>query len=345
MQYFSINPNPNPNLKLYMVNLRSTVRTAISAKVFLVFVLVVTLLQAILLAGLFYIRYQEDPSHKVIESIFLGAYTALVISIAIYFASQAKRWMSTEDSVRQRLLDVIDAIPDPAAVRDAKGRYIIWNREAEKYQGLKAVHVLGKTPFDIFPAAVAREILEIDAECSVNNTVVSRRVVLPALYGKGQRIVNLRASPIQTTSENDVRGVLMILRDITQEETEAAKMRHLTTQLKMALDTSGFGSWIWDLESNVVNFSGQYKALLRYKGDNFRQDFEFKSRLHPDDLSVVLAAAKHCLETNDVFDQVYRLRGFDEVYRIFHASGECAFDDKGRRYFAGLLCPLDRKAD
>jgi hypothetical protein len=60
---------------------------------------------------------------------------------------------------------------------------------------------------------------------------------------------------------------------------------------------------------------------------------------------VVVAAAKRSLQEYAAFDQVYRLRCFDEVYRYFHASGEAAFDDKGRRFFAGLLCPLDRSAD
>jgi PAS domain-containing protein len=135
-----------------------------------------------------------------------------------------------------------------------------------------------------------------------------------------------------------------ILHDITETEREASALRHLSTQLKMALDTSGFGSWIWDLEHERVTYSAQYQALLRYRGENFEQDFDFRSRIHPGDSEAVVAAAKLTMRQSVSFDQVYRLRCFDEVFRVFHASGEAALDDKGRRYFAGLLCPLDREA-
>lgn len=253
--------------------------------------------------------------------------------------------MQREDLVRQRLLDVIDAIPDPSAVRDMKGRYVSWNKAAESYHGIKAEHVLGKTPFEIFPRDIARKLLELDAQCSLSNKKVIQRVILPPLYGKGLRVVSIHVAPVLSSSSEDVRGFVTILQDITEQERESSSLRHLSSQLKMALDTSGFGSWIWDLENNIVTYSSQYKALLRYEGENFKQDFDFLSRIHPGDSEMVVTAAKHTLKADTPFDQVYRLRCFDDVYRYFHASGESALDDKGRRYFSGLLCPLDRTAD
>jgi PAS domain S-box-containing protein len=328
-----------------MSNLRSAVRLTSSFVSPVVLVLLVVLLQAILLGAYFYLGSQDKIRIQPAEAAVLIVYSALAIASAIAIGIARHRWMQREDQVRQRLLDVIDAIPDPSAVRDMKGRYVMWNKAAETYHGIKAEHVLGKTPFELFPRDVARQLLELDAECSSSNKTVIRRVTLPPLYGKGLRSVSIHVAPVLSAASADVRGFITVLRDITEQEREASSLRHLSTQLKMALDTSGFGSWIWDLESNTVTYSAQYKVLLRYKGDSFEQDFDFLSRIHPGDSAVVAAAAKSSLKMHTPFDQVYRLRGFDEVYRYFHASGESAFDDKGRRYFAGLLCPLDRTAD
>jgi PAS domain S-box-containing protein len=307
-------------------------------------VLLVIALQAGLLGGFFYLASVGKLSIEPAEMTLLLGYSVVTIFLAIVIGIMRHRWLESENRVRQRLLDVIDAIPDPSAVRDLKGKYIMWNKAAETYHGVKAEHVLGKTPFELFPKEVARHLLELDAECARSNQTVLRRVALPPLYGKGQRTAMVRSAPVQSAANSGIRGVITILHDVTEAEREASALRHLSKQLKMALDTSGFGSWIWNLEQESVTYSAQYQALLRYSGNSFSQDFEFLSRVHPGDIEAVKEAARLTLKNNVAFDQVYRLRCFDEEYRYFHASGESALDDQGKRFFAGLLCPLDRKA-
>jgi PAS domain S-box-containing protein len=325
-----------------MSQLQTSLRPASSASSPLMIVLLVVLLQVLLIAGYFYLDSANKLHQEQTELIFLLVYSALTISLAIVVAIVLRRWIQREDGVRQRLLGVIDAIPDPASVRDVKGRYAMWNKSAENYHGIKEQYVVGKTPFELFPPAVARSILEMDAQCCESGQTVIERLVLPPLYGKGQRVAILRVAPVRSASDSGIRGVVTILHDVTEAEREASALRHLSTQLKMALDTSGFGSWIWDLEGETVTFSAQYQALLRYKGNSFTQDYEFLSRVHPGDIEMVKAAAVRTIKHYEPFDQVYRLRCFDEVYRVFHASGESALDGNGKRYFAGLLCPLDR---
>lgn len=334
-----------------MSQLRTSLRPASTWLSPLLTVLAAILLQSLLLSAFFYLDVHGRISLDPLELNLLLAYSAIAIVIALASGILRYRWVQNENHVRQRLLDVIDAIPDPAAVRDAKGKYVIWNKAAESYHGVKAEYVLGKTPFDLFPKEVARNILELDAECSEARSIIVRRLVLPPLYGKGQRVANIRIAPVHSTPQSDaaeyknIRGVVTILHDITESEREAAALKHMSTQLKMALDTSGFGSWIWDLDHNYVTYSPQYQTLLRYKGKSFNQDFDFRAHIHPGDAEMVISGAKKAIKENLVYDQVYRLRCFDDVYRVFHVSGEPALDDKGRRYFAGLLCPLDRSAD
>ncbi|MBS7807415.1 PAS domain-containing protein [Variovorax sp. PCZ-1] len=328
-----------------MSQLRTSIRPVASFMSPVMIVLMVILLQVGLLGIFLYLAERDELQIEKAEIVLLLSYSAIAIVLAIVIGVIRYRWIQRENRVRQRLLDVIDAIPDPSAVRDVKGRYVMWNKAAESYHGIKAAHVLGKTPYELFPKAVARSILEIDAECSESNQTIVRRLVLPPLYGKGQRVANIRIAPVQSAADAGIRGVVTILHDVTQEEREAAALRQMSTQLKLALDTSGFGSWIWDLETNSVDYSEQCQALLRYKGKSFAQDLDFFTRIHPGDSESVVAATKRTLKEFAAYDQVYRLRCFDEVYRYFHASGECAIDDQGRRYFAGLLCPLDRSAN
>ena len=307
-------------------------------------VVLVIVLQAAFLGAYFYFASVDQLQVEQTEIALLLGYSGVTIALAIIIGIMRHRWLQSENRVRQRLLDVIDAIPDPSGVRDLRGKYIMWNKAAEAYHGVKAEHVVGKTPYELFPIEVARQILELDAECSATNQTIVRRVPLPPLYGKGHRIAMIRIAPVRSATDSGIRGVVTILHDVTESERESAALRHLSKQLKMALDTSGFGSWIWDLEQDSVTYSAQYQALLRYPGKSFSQDFEFLARVHPGDFEAVKTEARLTLKDNLAFDLVYRLRCFDDEYRYFHASGESALDDKGKRFFAGLLCPLDRKA-
>jgi PAS domain S-box-containing protein len=328
-----------------MSKLNISLRISSSASTPSTIVLLVVLLQAALLGMYFYLADREVLTIEPAELTLLLAYSAIAIGLAIAIGIMRQRWVQREDSVRQRLLGVIDAIPDPSAVRDVKGRYVMWNKAAEQYHGIKSKHVVGKTPFELFPPAVARSILSLDAKCSISGETVVQRLVLPPLYGKGQRVAMIRVAPVRSASDASIRGVVTILHDVTDAERESSALGHISTQLKMALDTSGFGSWIWDLEADMVTFSAQYQALLRYSGESFREDFVFLGRIHPGDVDAVKSATVRTLKEYAPFDQVFRLRCFDEVHRYFHASGESALDGNGKRYFAGLLCPLDRSAD
>jgi PAS domain S-box-containing protein len=326
-------------------NIMSKQRTHLSVKsnTFspMLVVLLVALIQVALIGTYFYLAQQELLAIEPAELALLLAYSALAIGLAIAVGIFRLRWMRREETVRQRLLAVIEAVPDPSAVRDLKGRYVMWNKAAETYYGIKPDYVLGKTPFELFPKDVARSILELDAQCSMSGQMVVKRLELPPLYGHGHRVVMVRVAPVLSSGDQSARGVVTILHDVTASEAEAAALRQTSTQLKMALDTSGFGSWLWDLNTSEQIYSSQYYALLRYSGKNFKEDFVFLSRLHPDDHKSVTEAAKRSIREKIPFDQIYRLRCFDDEYRYFHASGESVTDEDGKRQFAGLLCPLD----
>lgn len=253
------------------------------------------------------------------------------------------RHLESEDRVRQRLLDVINALPDPSALRDTGGRYVLWNRAAEDYHGIKSRHVVGKTPYDIFPKDVAEAILALDGQSLRSGKMVVQRVELPPLYGKGRRVAQIRVAPVSQVSDpTRFRGAVTILHDVTQAERDVTDLLNTNVQLRMVLDASGFGSWTWDLHDNTLSYSTQYEALLRYTGHNFSSDYDFSARLHPSDRDKVFQAGARSIRDNLPFQQVYRLECFDGEYRSFYASGEPTQDETGRRFFTGLLCPFDR---
>jgi PAS domain S-box-containing protein len=322
-----------------MKTLRRTLQPSASDASPLAILLIAMALQALLLAGYFFGVTSQSFDSKSRAWQWLMAHSGLVFIVAIFAAAWRARWIRREGRVRQRLLDVIEAIPDPAMVRDLRGRYVMWNPAAEQFHGFKASHAFLKTPFELFPEPVAKLILDLEAQALTAERSVVQRCEFPPLYGKGRRVVMMHTAPVASGLQSDARGTITILHDVTDAEREANALRHLSTQLKLALDTSGFGSWIWDLDSDVLTCSEQFQALLHYKGEYFRKDFVFRERLHPEDQERVLAAVKRSIQLEIPFNEPYRLLSFKGDYVSFSGSGQCAKDSQGKNYFAGLLVP------
>jgi PAS domain S-box-containing protein len=302
-------------------------------------VLIVLALQLLLLAVYYFTGAQRNLDWRSPTWQLLLAYSAAMGLVGLWAAVLRARWHRQESLVRQRLLDVIDAIPDPAVVRDVRGRYVLWNKAAEAYHGIKVDYVYLKTPFELFPQGVAQTIAALDAQAMESNTSVIRRLELPPLYGKSKRVAIIRVAPVSSANESGVRGTVTILHDVTEAELESAQLKYLSTQLQIALDTSGFGSWVWDLDNDVLTCSVQFQRLLRYCGDHFRRDFVFRERLHPDERERVLDAVQSAIQHQTRFEQDYQLQAFDGHYLPFRGSGQCAQDANGKHYFAGLLQP------
>ncbi|EGJ48658.1 PAS domain-containing protein [Desulfocurvibacter africanus] len=68
-----------------------------------------------------------------------------------------------EQRLRQEQLRIIlDNLPSHVYVRDAQGRYLLMNRQYERFWGLDSGSALGRTPYDVLPAKVAEKILADD---------------------------------------------------------------------------------------------------------------------------------------------------------------------------------------
>lgn len=119
-------------------------------------------------------------------------------------------------------------------------------------------------------------------------------------------------------------------------EREASDQR-----LRLALEASGDGGWVWDLVSDRVEYSEGFAKLLRHPGPGFRDAFVFRERLHPEDREATLAAVRRSIGDGVPFAASYRLRGFDGEYRWFVGRGGVQRDVQGRVVrFSGVLSDL-----
>jgi PAS domain S-box-containing protein len=94
----------------------------------------------------------------------------------------------------------------------------------------------------------------------------------------------------------------------------------------------GVGLWDWDLATNAVHFSREWKRQLGYTDDEVSDNMaEFDTRLHPDDRQIVSDEVAECLANPDRELSIeMRLRHRDGSYRWILTQGTVLRGDDGK---------------
>lgn len=86
---------------------------------------------------------------------------------------------------------------------------------------------------------------------------------------------------------------------------------------KFALEGSGDGVWDWDIQTDKVSFSKQWKKMLGFEDHEIKNDLsEWSKRVHPDDIDWVLEEVqKHFRKETPVYSTEHRVLCKDGKYK------------------------------
>jgi PAS domain S-box-containing protein len=133
-----------------------------------------------------------------------------------------------------------------------------------------------------------------------------------------------------------IEGVLRILaaRAAAEwEQLEATKvLREREQSLRVAVAGAQMGLYEWDIVTNQVNLSPEWKAQLGYRDDEMPSEYtEWYTRLHPDDQERVVAdVTAFVSHPAGAFDMEYRMRHKDGSYRWIAAKGAATVNAAGQ---------------
>lgn len=219
-----------------------------------------------------------------------------------------------------RLQALLDHVPSPVYMKNPDGTYLMVNRYLEKVAGRPASKIIGRTNYDILPKDQAdiflvqdqeilatKNTLECDEQVNLNNEAyIFHFVKFPLLNRDGIPYI-----------------ICGVATDITNQKHAEEALRASEERWKFALEGAGDGVWDWDVESNTVLYSKQWKAMLGYAEDEIIGDFdEWKNRVHPDDLPRALTTIEQYLKGSIPSYQVeHRLRCKDGSWKWIISRG------------------------
>lgn len=102
-------------------------------------------------------------------------------------------------------------------------------------------------------------------------------------------------------------------------------------KLALSLQASNTGLWDWDLNTNQVFYSPEWKAQLGYLPDELPDHYTtWESLFHPDDREPALSyVSEYLASSNDEYASELRLRHKDGSYRWIIARGKKQYDSRG----------------
>ncbi len=135
------------------------------------------------------------------------------------------------------------------------------------------------------------------------------------------------------TSENGtVIAASAVVQEITERKRTETDLRESEARLRLLVHASNIGLWDWNLLTDEVFFSREWKSQLGYAEHELSNRYqEWESRLHSDDRAQALEITREFREgIRDNYDIEFRLRHKDGSWRWILSRADMIHDSDGR---------------
>jgi PAS domain S-box-containing protein len=205
------------------------------------------------------------------------------------------------------LLDITESGPE---ILD--DHIVGWNAAAERLYGYSAQEIIGQPISLLIPPECTAEVEHIMGRLRRGERVEHHETV--RVRKDGRRIdVSVGFAPISDAA-GKVVGASAIARDLSARKHSDAALRDSEGRFRLLVESIPQMVWV-----NLANGTVEYlnRPCLEYFGVSPDRMFgwDWRQAIHPDDLSLTLAAVDHTLGTGDPLQVEYRLRRKDGQYR------------------------------
>lgn len=234
--------------------------------------------------------------------------------------SEATRQSQTERLNAMKLLSSIaDSSEDAIFAKDLSGRYLLFNRAAERLTGKQAEAVLGKDDFFLFPKEEAEYLHELGRRVVSGDKVVEEIEVLSTSAGK--RVFLATKGPLHDKN-GQIVGLYGISRDITERRAAEARAAEAANRFRQLLETTRDGIVVIDDEHRVVEANRRFCEMLGYSPEEITglRTWDYDANMSEE---VIRASFGNIDEVSGVFETRHR-RKDGSIYDV-EISASSAF--------------------
>jgi PAS domain S-box-containing protein len=227
---------------------------------------------------------------------------------------------------------VMDSIPQFIFWKDRNSLYLGCNENFAHVAGLKsASEIVGKTDYDL---VWKKEEADFFVECDrrvINTGMAEFHIIEPQLQANGKQAwLDTNKVPIFDES-GLVIGILGTYEDITERQQTEAALQKSEERFALVVDASEQGIWDWNVETNEVYYSPQWKNQIGYSDHELKNEFDtWIEHLHPDEKESCMNAVQSYLNhVTKHFFLEFRFRHKDGSYHWIHNKASSLRNKKG----------------
>ncbi|HEU4738691.1 MAG TPA: PAS domain-containing protein [Solirubrobacterales bacterium] len=140
-----------------------------------------------------------------------------------------------------------------------------------------------------------------------------------------------QSSYVPDTVEGEVRGIFVLVTDITERRRIEEEVAHSRTRLAEAERIARIGSWEWDIQTNQLTCSDGLFAIYGITAEDFDGHYEPSNTqyIHPADRKRVETEMQRAVDTGTPVDIEYRIIRPDGRVRRLHSRAELVADAAG----------------
>jgi PAS domain S-box-containing protein len=259
--------------------------------------------------------------------------TATDISDRKRLDEERERLLAREREAREQVTTILESITDAFVAVDREWRYTYVNHEAERLLHRPRAELLGRTIWEVFPAAVGSTSGLQYQRAMAEQVTVAFEAYSPAL----QIWTEVHAYP-------SADGLSIFFRDVTDRRRAEERLRESEERYRLLADL--IPQYIWTTDANGYHryfnrrwydFTGT--TLEETEGEGWARF------LHPDDRERTIARWQHSLRTGERYSIEYRFRNVHGEYCWFWGQAAPQRDENGAitGWFGTLTDISDRK--
>ncbi len=239
------------------------------------------------------------------------------------------------------------ATRDFVSLIDKEYRYVLVNDAYLRLNRARREELIGHTVAEHLGDAFFTGQLKDKIDTCLTNQIIEYRIWYD-FQTAGRRCLDVTYSPY-LNEQGEVTGVIASGRDITDQAETIDALQTSRERLELMAKAGNIGLWDWDLQTNKVYFSPEWKRQIGYLDHEITDDYrEWESRVHPDDLARATATVQSFLKNPcPGYKNEYRFRHRDGAYRWILTTASLVNDEKGRlvRMLGSHIDVTDRREE
>ena len=221
----------------------------------------------------------------------------------------------------RQIAEILDRFGDGFVVLDSDYRVAYINHAAELHYSLDRRTAIGRKAWDQLALGEDSEMRRFVERAMATRAEVE--VEAPSEIQAG-RWFHLKAFPLSV-------GLGISFRDITERRARMAREAEYAERLELALATSGFGDWRWDLTTDICELSPRAAEMAGLGSQTEMTWTEMLGWVHPDDRGPAIAAVTHAMQTGEAYEIEYRItRPSDREERWLRVRSAMRTDEQGQ---------------